>query len=392
MRIYAYDQASDKGADSQFAWQKREQLLLAPYATFSKESRGRRFPEELHPYRSPFQRDRDRILHSAAFRRLSGKMQVFTGDMGDYHRTRLTHTNEVASLARTVGRYLRLNEDLTEALALLHDIGHPPFGHCGEDALDECLADFGGFSHNRFALDLVEQIEQRWTAAPGLNLTEEVISGQIGRTDKSRDSLRLPPILEAQVVDAADSIAYDAHDVDDALQVGLISFQQLYKLAIVRRAMEVSDGSVRRPNNERQLLVHTLIDLQIDDFVRHCQSQLADVQELDSQSIRDIGLYLNMSAELESEKRELESFLFENVYRHPRLVEIRLRAATRLKQLFHLLVAYPERLPIRFQEIAARQGVEKAIGQYLAGMTDRFCNETYVSLVELGRSHGEDWA
>src|SRR6266513_1721969 len=162
----------------------RERMLLAPYAMHSADSAGRRHTEAGHSYRGPYQRDRDRILHSAAFRRLSQKTQVFTGDMGDYHRTRLTHTQEVASIARTIGRALRLNEDLVEALALLHDIGHPPFGHAGEDALDECLAHHGGFSHNEFALTLAENLESRYAAFPGLNLTYEVLEGQATRTDK----------------------------------------------------------------------------------------------------------------------------------------------------------------------------------------------------------------
>ncbi len=152
----------------------REAVLLAPCAMRSIDSRGRKYPESEHPYRGPFQRDRDRVVHSSAYRRLSGKMQVFTGDMGDYHRTRLTHTHEVASIARTIGRALRLNEDLIEALALFHDIGHPPFGHAGEDALNECLADCGGFSHNRYALTIAEELEVRYQSFPGLNLTHEV--------------------------------------------------------------------------------------------------------------------------------------------------------------------------------------------------------------------------
>src|SRR5918995_1602314 len=162
----------------------RESVLLAPYALHSADCRGRKHDEAEHPYRGPFQRDRDRIVHSSAFRRLSGKMQVFTGDMGDYHRTRLTHTHEVASIARTLGRTLRLNEDLIEALALFHDIGHPPFGHAGEDALNECLVECGGFSHNRFALTLAEELESRYAAFPGLNLTYEVLEGQATRADK----------------------------------------------------------------------------------------------------------------------------------------------------------------------------------------------------------------
>jgi dGTPase len=382
---------------SRYAWQAREQQLLASYASHSINSLGRKNPEPLHPYRGPFQRDRDRILHSAAFRRLSGKMQVFTGDMGDYHRTRLTHTNEVTSLARTAGRYLKLNEDLIEALAMLHDIGHPPFGHCGEDALSECLSDDGGFSHNRFAMEIVEQLEQRHTSLPGLNLTFEVLAGQHHRSNKELSPGEVTPLLEVQVVDAADSIAYDAHDVDDALKLGLISFQQLHRLSIVRRALEHAGASNPHLPNERQFIVHALLDLQIDDFLEMSTHQLSQFQGLDSQAVREIGILLKMSPAIESEKEELEDFLFESVYRHPRLMEIRLRAATRLRQMFHLLVAYPQRLPKRFQSFIEQQDstphtIRRVVSQYLAGMTDRFCDDTYVNLIELGRSQAEDWS
>jgi len=203
----------------------REAALLARYAMHSSESLGRKYSEPGHPYRGPFQRDRDRIVHSSAYRRLSGKTQVFTGDMGDYHRTRLTHTLEVASIARTVGRALALNEDLIEALALVHDLGHPPFGHAGEDVLDDCLKRQGGFSHNRHALRIVEQLETRYRDFPGLNLSREILDGQGARVDKSRAQLR--PLLEVQVVDAADSIAYDTHDADDALELGLLSLDEI---------------------------------------------------------------------------------------------------------------------------------------------------------------------
>ena len=209
---------------------EREARLLAPYAMFSARSRGRKRPEPEHAYRGPFQRDRDRILHSSAFRRLSGKMQVFTGDRGDYHRTRLTHTHDVASIARTIGRALQLNEDLIEALALFHDIGHPPYGHAGEDALDECLADDGGFSHNRFALTIAEELELRVPTHSGLNLTLEVLEGQDTRDDKeaSYSGKDAPaPLLEVQVVEAADSMTYDAHDTDDAVKLGMVTLAEL---------------------------------------------------------------------------------------------------------------------------------------------------------------------
>ncbi len=369
-------------------WQHREQLLLAPYAMFSRFSMGRSHHEPTHAYRSPFQRDRDRILHSAAFRRLSGKMQVFTGDMGDYHRTRLTHTNEVSSIARTLGRTLRLNEDLIEALALLHDVGHPPFGHCGEDVLHESMQPVGGFSHNRFALELVENIEQRYTPYPGLNLTCEVLGGQQHRSDK--DSGRVP-LLEAQVVDAADSIAYDAHDIDDALKLGLLTWRQLESQRLVKRAIHRSHVANPTSATLRQVLVHALIELQVDDFLESSIEMLEDVEGLDHQAVRDVGLRLRMSLGLEEEKAELERFLFDSVYRHPKLIEMRQRAATRVKQMFLLLSAYPDRLPHRFQQIAAQRGLETGVGFYIAGMTDRFCDEQYVRLVELGRDKAEDW-
>ena len=371
------------------SWQNRERLLLASYAMFSINSAGREHPEEPHPYRSPFQRDRDRVLHSSAFRRLSGKMQVFTGDMGDYHRTRLTHTHEVASLARTVGRTLRLNEDLIEAMALLHDIGHPPFGHCGEDALDECVRDFGGFSHNAFATELATRIEQRYTPYAGLNLTREVMSGQQFRSDKNSGTV---PMLEVQVVDAADSIAYDAHDLDDALKLGLLQWSQLQGIALVQRAKLSAPLDQSSAVNRRQILVHTLIDIQMDDFIQHSMVLLADATQLDSQAVQEVGIQLGMSSEMAAEKAELETFLFEHVYRHPKLIEVRKRAATRIHQLFRLLRSYPERLPVRFQKWALEWGVERTVAIYLAGMTDRFCDDQYISLVELGREMGQDWS
>ncbi len=367
----------------------RERLLLAPYAMFSVHSAGREHPESQHLYRGPFQRDRDRILHSSAFRRLSGKMQVFTGDMGDYHRTRLTHTNEVASLARTIGRTLRLNEDLIEAMALLHDIGHPPFGHCGEDALHSCVKEHGGFSHNAFALELATRIEQRYTSYPGLNLTREVLSGQQFRSDKDSGTV---PMLEIQVVDSADSIAYDAHDLDDALKLGLLNWQQLGGLGLVQRACHVSPIEQSNSQNRRQMLVHTLIDIQMDNFLQQSMALLSDAGQLDSQAVQEVGLQLQMSPEMQSDKEELETFLFEHVYRHPKLVEVRLRAATRLHQLYRLLRSYPQRLPERFQRWASEWGIEHTVATYLAGMTDRFCDDQYIALVELGRDVAQDWS
>jgi dGTPase len=372
-----------------YPWQDRERHLLASYAMHSIDSQGREYDEPQHRYRGPFQRDRDRVLHSAAFRRLSGKMQVFTGDMGDYHRTRLTHTHEVASLARTIGRTLGLNEDLIEALALLHDIGHPPYGHCGEDVLDECLRDAGGFSHNRFALDLVTRIEQRYTNYSGLNLTREVLSGQQFRSHKD---LEATPMLEIQVVDAADSAAYDAHDVDDALKLGLLNWEQLEGLALVERARRVVPLDQTEPLRRRQLLVHTLIELQISDLLEQSQRVLEPFWGKSASDVQVCRCRLQMTDAFSADKEQLERFLFDNVYRHPRLIEIRQQAAARLRELFEFLAHHPTRLPERFQVLAESWGVPRATGVYLAGMTDRFCEEQYQALLVHKVERAADWS
>src|SRR3954463_5302490 len=259
------------GGNSLMSVAEREAALLAKYAMHSADSRGRKHAEIEHPYRGPFQRDRDRIGHSSAFRRLSGKMQVFTGDMGDYHRTRLTHTHEVASIARTIGRSLRLNEDLVEALALFHDIGHPPFGHAGEDALDECLAAHGGFSHNEFALTIAEDLEARYPAFPGLNLTYEVLDGQATRADKeaSYATAGSAPLLEVQAVEAADSATYDAHDTDDAIKLRLVTIDELATCALPRDALKTIRGRYANLRDDllRKAVVHQLIDRQVSDML-----------------------------------------------------------------------------------------------------------------------------
>lgn len=391
MSMQAPDYETLGSSSGTYSWHQRELALLASYATFSKNNLHRTFTEGLHPTRGPFERDRDRVLHSAAFRRLSGKMQVFTGEMGDYHRTRLTHTFEVASIARTIGRALRLNEDLIEALALLHDIGHPPFGHCGEDVLDECLKDQGGFSHNRFALTLVEELESRYTTYPGLNLTDTVLSAQRFRVTKDDPLL---PCLEVQVVDAADSMAYNAHDVDDALKLGLIGWHALRTIDIVKIAetkARQSSSSSQNVDKQRPALVHALIDLQVQDFIRTAKEKLKSCDGLDSQAIRDIGLKLSLSETLAMQRRQLEVFLFDRVYRHPRLIEVRSQAAHQLKTLFELLQQYPDRMPKRFQERAQRYSLAQAVGEYLAGMTDRFCRDQYQSLVQLGGATAPEW-
>ena len=371
----------------------REHLLLASYAMHSRDSAGRLHAEPTHGYRGPFQRDRDRILHSSAFRRLAGKMQVFTGEMGIYHRTRLTHTFEVSSIARTITRVLRLNEDLTEALALMHDVGHPPYGHCGEDVLSDCLADIGGFSHNQFALVLVQQLEQRYAGFAGLNLSRETLGGQDVRAHKAEAAVGRSPMLEVQVVDAADSIAYDAHDVDDALQMGLLSIDELSELGIVRRTLDLlrSKHGILPTQQLRQALVHELIDMQVSDLLEGAAELLRPLEGRRSSDVSEAGIRLTHSEQLARQRSELEAFLFDAVYRHPRLMTVRESASDRLRVLFDALIKNPGRLPLRFRRRAETVHVPRAVGDYLAGMTDGFCDAQYRYICDSSVGPLADW-
>jgi len=369
-------------SDTPLAWvDKREQLLLAPYAMRSVDSKGRAHPEVEHPYRGPFQRDRDRILHSSAYRRLSGKMQVFTGEMGDYHRTRLTHTHEVATIARTIGRTLGLNEDLIEALALMHDIGHPPYGHAGEDALDECIADEGGFSHNQFGLTIVQEIEIRFHEFPGLNLTHESLMGQLCRVDKNLKGQK--PLLEVQLVDAADSTTYDAHDADDAIKLGLVSIEDMSHLSLVAECLDYVKKNYTALNSDliRKALVHRLIERQVTSLLVHCAS------ELNRYNFKSVGealasdFVIGHPADVAEQKEELEKYLYAHVYRHSSLIEIRQKAQSRVKEMFAVYCADPELIPKKYQPRAKLVGVKRMAVEYIAGMTDHYFEETYSRIV-----------
>ena len=367
-------------ADETPVYFQRDKLLLAPYAMHSRHSAGRKHPEPLHPYRGPYHRDRDRIVHSAAYRRLSAKTQVFTGELGDYHRTRLTHTLEVASIARTLARALRLNEDLVEALALAHDLGHPPYGHAGEDVLAACLAGQGGFSHNEQALRIVELLEQRYPEFPGLNLSLEVLAGQATRI--RHDTRAARPLLEVQVVEAADSVAYDTHDADDALELGLLTLEQLSETALWREAAQrvgARYAALTGPELKRALL-HELIDWQVGDLleqsrlnIQHCGLTCAD-------DVRRSDLVVKASGELAAKKIELERFLHQRVYRHPQVLTQRELAQHELRELFAGYCARPELMPDRFGQRIADYGLARTVADYLAGMTDRFARHEYARL------------
>lgn len=375
-----------------------EEILLAGYAMRATESAGREHSEPPHPYRSAFQRDRDRITHCAAFRRLSYKTQVFTGDMssgdtrsgerGDYHRTRLTHTLEVASIARTLARALRLNEDLVEALALLHDIGHPPFGHAGEEVLDKRLEGHGRFNHNDQALRIVQRLEIRYPSFPGLNLSREVLQGQATRGGEGRRQqvTALSPLLEVQVVDAADSIAYDAHDADDALEWGLLTIDDLMEVSLWRNAA----NRVREQHGTltelqlRRAVIHALIDAEVSSMVSTARQQIDQLDLQSTDEVQQAPRLLVPPPELAKQKSQLQAFLFARVYRHPRVLEQRDITTQELGALFDYYLERPQQLPALYQEIAEQAGVPRAAADYVASHTDRSAREAFNRLHHCG--------
>lgn len=349
----------------------REEQWLAPYAQFTARSAGRRFVEPPHPYRSAYERDRDRIMHSAAWRRLADKTQVFTGEPGEYHRTRLTHSLEVMTVARSLARSLRLNEDLVDALALLHDLGHPPFGHSGEETLDRLLQSEGGFCHNRQALRIVEEFEHRTHLYPGLNLTREVLDGQAARVDKSRQADR--PLLEVQSVDAADSVVYDSHDPDDAVEVGLLRIEELLEVGLWREAAArvAARYAALEPRELRRAVAHELIDWQVGDLIAGTAARILE-QGVDSVgSVRRAGWLMAPGPEIAEPKQELETFLLQRVYRHPDLLARRARLQELLAERFEHLSRDPKRLPAPWQSRIAMSGLRRTLCDYLASLTDR---------------------
>ena len=365
---------------SQPDWQTREQLLLAPWAMHGVDTAGRVHPEPPHQFRSPYQRDRDRIVHSAAFRRLAHKTQVFTGYHGDYHRSRLTHTLEVTSIARTLARALALNEDLVETLALAHDIGHPPLGHAGEDTLANLLRDEGGFNHNAQALRIMEVLESRYPEFPGLNLSREVLDAQATR---KKDGTAPAPLLEAQVVDAADSIAYDTHDADDAVELKLVTLDELLELPLVAdaaRRVEARHGRLEGTEARRAIL-HELVDFQVAELIRTSRHA---IESLDVDSVARVRQVFRgdgpmpprriiaHDAATAAGKRQLERFLFDRVYRSDRVLEMRVPAQQKLTELFEWYAARPDELPAGYRHRAATFGVRRSAADYIAGMTDRY--------------------
>lgn len=368
---------------------EREEALLAPYAMLSRASRGRKYPEKEHPYRSLYQRDRDRIVHSAAFRRLMYKTQVLVNDYSDHHRTRMTHTLEVAQISRTLARELGLNEDLTEAVALAHDLGHPPFGHAGETALDQCMQDHGGYEHNRHGLRLVEKLEHRYPGFPGLNLTYELLESMAYHS-KRRDAPEVrpyisypQPFLEAQIVDAADSLAYDTHDLDDALNLGLITLADLKEVEFLRQAEERARERYGSLTTEelQPALVRVLIDWQVNDLLEQTRRNLVEHRIRSVEDIRNLTEPLAQpSSAMQRLKTEFEEFLTHRVYRHFRVQRMTTKARRFITELFQEFCRAPGQLPEPFAAAIRTQGVEQTVCDYLAGMTDRFAQDEYLRL------------
>ncbi|MFN3467620.1 MAG: deoxyguanosinetriphosphate triphosphohydrolase, partial [Candidatus Brocadiales bacterium] len=307
----------------------REERELASYATKGRNSRGRKYPEEEHPYRSIYQRDKDRIIHSTAFRRLEYKTQVFVNHEGDYYRTRLTHTIEVAQISRCLARALNLNEDLTEAIALAHDLGHTPFGHSGEEALCKLMNGHGGFEHNLQALRVVDVLEKRYPNFPGLNLSwevrESILKHNAIKEVLAEFNPREKPLPEAQVVDKADSIAYDTHDLDDSLKAGLINEESLHGVEMWRYAAEkvASKWTNLDSDNRRSQTIICLINLQVTDLIENTQRML---KELGIRSPDDVRRsprpVVDFSPEISEKKKGLEKFLNESVYTHYRVARM----------------------------------------------------------------------
>lgn len=370
--------------------EQRETAVLAPYATRSAESKGRLHEEPEAEYRTCFQRDRDRVIHCKAFRRLEYKTQVFLNHEGDHYRTRLTHTIEVTQISRTISRALGLNEDLTEAVALAHDLGHTPFGHAGEDTLREMMADHGGFEHNAHGLRVVDLLEKQYPAFPGLNLCHEVRESIVKhhtRWDQPRatDFGPGPPVLEGQVVEVADSIAYDNHDLQDGLEAGILSYEQLETVELWREAVQAAQdafGPLSGPALGNQA-VRYLIDLLVTDAIACTESELrargiASREDVQQQDAKVVGF----SEALSRRKEGLEQFLYEGLYRDYRVVRVTNSARRFVQSLFETYVADPRQLPPEYQRWAEEAGLQRAVCDYIAGMTDRYAQDQYLQLFQ----------
>ena len=377
-----------------FTRQQLEELedqFLAPYALRSKDSKGRKYPEDEPDYRTVFQRDRDRILHTTAFRRLEYKTQVFINYEGDYYRTRLTHTLEVAQIGRSIARALGANEDLVETICLAHDLGHPPFGHSGERELARLMLDFGGFDHNRHSFRIVTELEKRYPEFDGLNLTWEVLEGIVKHeteydiSDAADFNPNLRGHIEAQIANVADELAYTAHDLDDGLRSGLITPKQLAGISL----WEVINESIGRRRTDtldelsRHRLIRRLINIEVTDLVQSIdrmirRSNIRNVEDLQKLPYNVVGF----SEDMHRRNRELKDFLFENLYNHYRVVRMAVKAERIIQNLYEAFTKEPTTLPENFQSDVNDIGLEKTVCFYIAGMTDRYAINEHQKLFD----------
>jgi len=369
-----------------------EDASLAPYALRSRASRGRAHGEPEHPFRLAFQRDRDRIVHSTAFRRLEYKTQVFVNHEGDYYRTRLTHTMEAAGITRTIVRALRLNQDLADAVVLAHDLGHTPFGHAGERVLNELMAPHGGFEHNAQSLRIVDVLEERYPHFKGLNLTWEVREGIVKHSPPYDRPLArdfepgAAPSLEAQIVDHADEIAYNTHDIDDGLKSGLLTAEQLDTVTLWREhfgrvSAEQPAAGFRIWRYQAQ---RALIEAFVVDLLHTVQKRLREFDIARPEDVRALRQPLvGFSPEMDAQRLELKAFLMANLYRHHRVVRMAVKAQKVMADLFHAYMAEPAQLPphimARWQ---AGEAQARVVADYIAGMTDRFALDEHNKLFD----------
>lgn len=372
---------------------------LARYAAHPDRSRGRRYAEPPPTYRGEYQRDRDRIVHSAAFRRLEYKTQVFVNHEGDMFRTRLTHSIEVAQIGRSVARALALNEDLVEAIALAHDLGHTPFGHAGQDVLNECMRDFGGFEHNLQSLRVVDELEEKYADFPGLNLTFETREGVLKHCnmDNARNLaelgqrflMRRQPGLEAQLTNLADEVAYNNHDIDDGLRAGLISVERLCEVALFRRQHEIVLDRYPALSGRRLIheIIRRMISAQVEDLIGATQVNLERAAPVDIDAVRAGERPLvGFSDEMVKLNLELKRFLRANLYRHYRVLRMTNKAGRVIRDLFDAFMASPSLMPpeqgrqaLELEDGQGEKGRARVVADYIAGMTDRY------AIVEHGR-------
>ena len=356
---------------------------LAPYAVIETNSRGRKVAEAAPQGRSEFQRDRDRIIHSGAFRRLEYKTQVFVNHEGDLFRTRLTHSIEVAQIARSIARRLHLNEDIAEAISLAHDLGHTPFGHAGQDALNACTKAYGGFEHNLQSLRVVDVLEERYAEFDGLNLCFETREGilkhcsaenaaQLGDLGERFLNNRRPS-LEAQVANLADEIAYNNHDVDDGLRSGLITLEQLAAVPLV--ATHLQEVRLAHPDLPERRVVHEtvrrMINTLVTDLIRQSETNLFDQGLATLEDVRNAPAMIAYSSKVNEQQRELKNFLRIHLYRHYRVLRMSAKAQRIISDLFGIFMADSRLLPPQFQNLA-EQDRARAVADYIAGMTDRY--------------------